>query len=355
MSKEFYTALGNTVKWPFLSQLNFPPPGSITYDDVLLMPSTDTKIESRRSVNLSVQFGPYKLRTPIITAPMDTISGEQMIRTMNDLGAIGTLPRNDNFDSTLTLCEKLSRDQIPCLYALGLNDALNQARELKERGAKMILLDVAHGGMEQVKKTASEIKNILDLSIVAGNIVSYPQAIKYRDAGIDIARVGVGPGGACKTRLVAGTGFPQLSAIFETTSAGIFVIADGGIKHPGDVAKALAAGANMVMIGSLFAGTKETPGEVENGQKQFRGQASIGYMEDHNVVSDGFRASEGVEVMVPAKGSVREVVDNITGGLRSAMSYTGAKDIESLQSKAVFTFASPAAQQESRPYMDKKA
>lgn len=352
---EFYTALGNTVRWPsFSSQPNFPAPGSITYDDVLLVPGVNTAIESRKAPDLSVQFGPFKLRTPIVTAPMDSISGERMIRRMAELGGIGTLPRSDDFDATLALCAQLSESDVPCLYALGLNDALHQAEALKKRGAKMVLLDVAHGGMEQVKRTAGEIKNKLDLSIVAGNIVTYPQAQEYVKAGIDIARVGVGPGGACKTRLVAGTGFPQLSAIFETTESGIYVIADGGIRYPGDVAKALAAGANMVMIGSMLAGTEETPGEVVDGMKQFRGQASESYMRDHGVEPGEFRAAEGVDIKVPARGSIKYIIDDLTGGLRSAMSYAGAVNIGELQNKAIFTFTSHAAQLENTPHIAKK-
>lgn len=354
MSKEFYTSLGKTVRWPrFASQPNFPPPGSITYDDVLLVPGADTMIESRQSPDLSVNFGPYTLRTPIVTAPMDTVSGEVMIRRMAELGAIGSLPRSNDFGEVLRICESLSQDDVPCLYALGLSQAVDQAGQLKERGAQMVLLDVAHGGMEQVARVAGEIKNRHGLTIVAGNIVTYPQAEAYKKAGVDIARVGVGPGGVCKTRLVAGAGFPQVSAIFETTESGIYVVADGGIRYPGDVAKALAAGANMVMIGSLFAGTQETPGKVTKGRKRLRGQASTSYMQDSGVVPGEYRAAEGVEVTVPARGSVEDVVNDIRGGLRSAMSYVGAKSIGELQDKAVFTFTSHAAQQENKPYMDK--
>ncbi len=352
MSKEFYVGLGKTTRWPTFPP-QFPPPTSITYDDVLLVPGSGTEIESRRQPNLSVQFGPYTLRTPIVSAPMDTVSGERMIRKLADLGAIGSLPRNNNFAETLSLCEQFSRDNIPCLYALGLENAFEQASQLKERGAGMILLDVAHGGMGKVARTAGDIKDKLDMFIVAGNIVTYEQASTYKKVGVDIARVGVGPGGACTTRLVAGSGFPQLSAIFETTETGIYVIADGGIRYPGDMAKALAAGANSVMIGSAFAGTEETPGEIHNGYKRFRGQASTSYMKDNGTQPGEFRAAEGIETDVLARGSVEQIINEMTGGVRSAMSYTGAQTIQEFQKKALFTFVSSAAQAESRPHIIK--
>ncbi len=148
---------------------------------------------------------------------------------------------------------------------------------------------------------------------------------------------------------MAGTGFPQLSAIFETSESGIFVIADGGIRHPGDAAKALAAGAKMVMLGTMFAGTEETPGEVINGMKSFRGQASEEYMRDNGVEVDGFRAAEGVTTQVMAKGSVAHVIDEITGGIRSAMSYTGAKNLDEFRRKSVFAIISDSTKAENQP------
>ena len=353
MSKEFYIARGATTTWPALPP-GSPPPGSIAYNDVLLVPGADTKIESRKKPDLSVQFGPYVLRTPVISAPMDTISGEEMILKLNKLGAMGSLPRNKNFEENLRLCERFSGENIPCLYAIGLKDAVDEAGQLKERGAKMVLVDVAHGGMEVVKKLAGEIKNKHGLYVVAGNIVTYDQAEAYKQAGIDAARVGVGPGAVCTTRIVSGHGFPQMSAVFETTDSGLFVIADGGIVYPGDVAKAMAAGAKLVMIGSLFGGTEETPGEVMNGQKALRGQASESYMTDNGTRSGEYRAAEGIDTRVPVQGSVSHIIDTITGGMRSALSYTGAENIEEFQNKAVFNFVSSAAQKESRAHILEK-
>lgn len=346
MSKRFYTALGAFETWPKLTQVR---PSSITYADVTLLQQF-SKVVSRSELDISVKFGPFKLEVPIITAPMDTISGEKMIREMHKLGGLGTLPR-DGIKKSAALCEKLSRDKVPCIYAVGLRDALEEARIFKEHGAQIILLDVANGGMERVMKTASAIKSKLGVMIVAGNVSNYALAMKYKAAGIDVVRVGVGPGGGCDTRQVAGTGFPQLSAVLEAAAAGVPVIADGGIREPGDVNKAIAAGAQTVMIGSLFAGCDETPGDVIKGKKYFRGQASEDYMRDHGLETDSNRAAEGVSTYVPLKGPVKKIVDKIKAGLKSAMSYTGATSIKDFQKKAQFVIVSPAAVKEGKPWI----
>ena len=346
MSKTFYKALGKTEQWPNLIGAS---PASLTYDDVLLIPQ-NSDIKSRSSVEIKVQFGPYTLTKPIISAPMDTITGERMARELARLGAIGTIPRGD-INERLRICEVLTKDNVPAVYCVGLKNAFDEAKLLKEKGAKVILIDVAHGGMRLVKEMAKRIKEELELYVIAGNIVAYDEAKSYRQLGVDVARVGVGPGGMCITRLVAGTGFPQLSAIFETTSANIPVIADGGIKKPADFAKAIAAGATLVMIGSLFAGYDETPGEIKNGKKHARGQASAEYMKDNGVETGEFRTAEGVALEVPVKGPVKKLVDELMGGLRSAMTYAGADSVEEFQKKAIFCLVSPSAVKEGTPWL----
>jgi IMP dehydrogenase len=273
-----------------------------------------------------------------------------MVRELARLGAIGTVPRGD-IKERLKICEVLTKDKIPAVYCVGLKNAYEEAKLLKEKGAEVILIDVAHGGMKLIREMAKRIKEELKLFVIAGNIVTFDEAIEYKKDHVDVARVGVGPGGTCKTRLVAGTGFPQLSAIFETTSTGIPVIADGGIKKPADFAKALAAGATIAMIGSIFAGTDETPGEVKNGKKVARGQASAEYMKDNGVEVGEFRSAEGISVEVPVKGPVENVVDELMGGLRSAMTYSGAENIEEFQTKAIFCLVSPSVGKESIPWL----
>lgn len=346
MSKTFYKALGKKEQWPEITGVN---PSSLTYDDVLLIPQ-NSNIVSRSHVETKIKFGPYTLEKPIISAPMDTVSGEKMARELARLGAIGTIPRGEIQDR-LKICENFSKENIPAVYCVGFKNGFDEAKLLKEKGAKVVLVDVAHGGMEQVKVLAKKIKKELKLYVIAGNIVNFDQANEYKKYGIDIARVGVGPGGTCITRLVAGTGFPQLSAVFDTTSSNIPVIADGGIKKSADFAKAIAAGASMVMIGSLFAGTDETPGEIKNGKKRVRGQASASYMKDNGVETGEFRSAEGVSIEVNVKGPVENIVNELMGGLRSAMTYAGAENISKFQQKAVFCTISPSVRKESKPWL----
>ncbi len=349
MSKRFYKSLGKKEAWPNLTGIRA---SSLTYGDVLLVPQTNTFLKSRESANLTTQFGPYKLRVPIIAAPMDTIVGEKMIRALAELGAIGTLPRNKNFAENVSQCKKFTEEGVPCVYAIGLKNALQDAQTLKKNGAKIVLLDVAHGGMKQMIGAVTAIKkSVKNMWVIAGNIATYEQALWYKKNGVDIARVGVGPGGLCSTRLVAGSGFPQLSAVFETTTTKIPVIADGGIRHPGDAAKALAAGASIIMIGSLFAGCDETPGKIVNGKKRVRGQASESYMRDNHVAPGEYRAAEGIETYVPTKGPVQNVINQIAGGIRSAMSYAGASSLQEFSKKALFTLVSSSAADESRPHI----
>ncbi len=342
MSKSFYHSLGQTETWP---QLSGAHPASLTYDDVLLMPQANTTIGSRRETDITVKFGPFTLHKPIVTAPMDTVSGEQMALLMHKLGGLTFMPRGF-IDESLAVCQRLQKKKINAVYSIGLKNALEHATAFKKLGVKALLLDVAHGGMREVVRTAARLQEQLQLTVIAGNIVSYEQALAYKEAGLQIARVGVGGGGMCITRLVAGSGFPQLSAVFETTASGLQIIADGGVKKPADFAKAIAAGARVIMVGSMLTGTEEAPGEVEGGFKKARGQASEDYMKDNGSSLGEFRSAEGITAMVAYKGSAERIINDLVGGLRSAMSYTGAKNIAEFQDKAQFALASPAAQGE---------
>lgn len=342
MSKNFYQALGKIETWPNLSNTH---PASLTYDDVLLVPQARTEVGSRRETDISVKFGPFTLEKPIVTAPMDTVSGEKMARLMHQMGGLTFMPRVF-IDEALAACKSLQKDKINAVYSIGLKHAFEDAKAFKKLGAKVLLLDVAHGGMQSIIDAAAEIQEKLKMTVIAGNIVSYDQAMTYKEAGLKIARVGVGGGGMCITRLVAGAGFPQLSAVFETVSSGLEVIADGGIRKPADFAKAIAAGASVIMVGSMLAGTEEAPGQVVGGVKKARGQASEDYMKDNGSKLGEFRSAEGIMTMVPYKGSAEWIINDLIGGLRSAMSYVGAKNIKEFQAKAQFVIASQAAQGE---------
>lgn len=347
MTAQFYQGLGKTKTWPDLPGIS---PASLTYDDVLLVPQLAESVTSRSEVDVSVKFGPFELTKPIVTAPMDTIVSERMMRLVAEAGGLGFFPRGP-IKQVAAICKKLTTDGVIGVYAVGLKHALEDAKLLKKAGAQMILVDVAHGGMAQVIEVAKDIRKKLNLFVIAGNIVSFKQAQAYRRAGIDLARVGVGPGGLCSTRLVAGAGFPQLSAILETTSTGIDVIADGGIRKPADAAKALAAGAKVIMIGSLLGGTEETPGEVTAGKKKVRGQASEDFMQDQGLATGEFRAAEGIDTSVPARGSAIHVINELAAGIRSAMSYTDAGNLSEFRKKAQFVLVSESTRFENTPHI----
>jgi IMP dehydrogenase len=223
----------------------------------------------------------------------------------------------------------------------------------------MVLVDIAHGGQARLVRLLAEMQSLPDLqgiSFVTGNIATAAQARDYLDPPVAAyVRVGVGSGGLCTTRLIAGTGVGQLSAIFDVAGTGLPVIADGGVRHPGDVAKAIAAGAQVVMVGSLLAGTDETPGDAFDdgtGPKKFvRGQASYSYMLDNKIEVDLTRAPEGESGLVPTKGSARTVLTQVSGGLRSAMSYTGATTLAEFRDRAVFTLVSNATLFENQPHI----
>lgn len=350
MSKKFYFAKGKTTTWP---NIPFTQPTSLTYNDVLLLPQ-NSRIRSRSETDISVQFGPFKLKVPIVSAPMDTITGEKMIRKLASLGALGCLPRAP-LEKNLAICQRLVKDNVPFVCAISLKDAFATAKTLKKVGVKMILVDVANGGLKVVQEAAAVIKKQLKIDCFTGNIASFEHAKAFKRLGLNIARVGIGPGGLCTTRMKTGVGIPQLSAILETSSAGVEVCADGGIRQPADVAKALAAGASSVMIGSLFAGTEETPGKIQDGYKLARGQASTSYMNHNKIAMEDHRTDEGIATMVKAQGSVEHIVKDIVGGLKSSMSYTNAKTISEFQRRAIFVVANtPSAQQEARPHILEK-
>jgi len=359
MSNKFYKGLGRHDIWPEISA-----PMELTYDDVNIVPGVKTPLNSRSEVDPYVEIGPYKNILPIISAPMDSISAldengdVQMIRALAKAGALGTLPvhkKGDSIKKHLELCERFTNEEVPCIYTVNFQDTIAEAEAYYARGARILMFDTAHGGQMRVERSVKELKDKFgaNITLIAGNIATYLGAQWYKEMGVDIAKVGIGPGSVCTTRLTTGVGMPQISAIFDTRAAGISIIADGGLKHPGDVAKAMAAGANFVMIGGMFAGTEETPFEVNAaGQKlrKYRGQASEDYMTDNKIEKSKARTHEGISTEVANKGSVIEIVHRIEGGLRSAMSYVGAPDLKAFEEMATFTTVSTAAHLEGHPH-----
>ncbi len=245
--------------------------------------------------------------------------------------------------------------------AIGVGQ-LDRAKALVEAGVDVIVLDSAHGHSQGIIDTLKMIKSELDVDVIAGNIATGSAAMDLIEAGADAVKVGIGPGSICTTRIVAGVGVPQISAIDEVAEVanrmGVPVVADGGIKYSGDVAKALAVGASSVMLGSALAGTYEAPGEmiIYNGRqfKEYRGMGSIGAMTKGSTdryFQEGTAADklvpEGIEGRVPYRGKIADVIHQMTGGLRSSMGYCGSKDIPTLWEKAEFVEITSAGLKES--------
>ena len=247
------------------------------------------------------------------------------------------------------------------------SDTFERAEALFEAGADAIVIDTAHGHSAGVLRKISEIRaHFPDRTLIAGNIATAEGARSLYEAGVDVVKVGIGPGSICTTRVVAGVGVPQVTAIYDAASVareyGKTIIADGGIKYSGDIVKALAAGGNAVMLGSMFAGTDEAPGETEIFQgrkyKSYRGMGSIAAMKKgssdryfQGAVNEANKlVPEGIEGRVAYKGSVADIVFQLIGGIRAGMGYTGAEDIQALHDKAQFVEMSGAGLIESHPH-----
>lgn len=259
-----------------------------------------------------------------------------------------------------------SKNRLLVGAAIGVTgDFLERAEELVRMGVDLLVIDTAHGHQINIAKALKKVKNKLNVEVIAGNVATAKATRFLIDAGADAVKVGIGPGSICTTRVIAGIGVPQLTAVMDcaevAAQSNVPIIADGGIKYSGDIVKALAGGASAVMIGSLFAGTDESPGEfiIFNGRrfKSYRGMGSIGAMKRgsgeryfQNATEENKMVAEGIEGMVPYKGPLKDYIYQLCGGLRSGMGYCGARDLESLKAHAEFIEISSAGLKESHPH-----
>ena len=328
-----------------------------TFDDVLIVPKY-SEVRSRKEVDLSVDLGKHRLQMPLIAANMDTVCGPKMASEMDRLGSFGVIHRNiplvaggcalqnTRFGS---VAGRTTRSAV----AFGVNDDLDTVvSEANRWRTQILVLDIAHGHSKHALAALKYVMSGIDheATFIGGNVAT-PSAVEdFAKIGTDVVKIGIGPGSVCSTRVVAGVGVPQLTAIAECSvvadSLGIQTIADGGIKTPGDAAKALAAGAAAVMIGGMFAGTNEAPGKtvtLADGTvgKEHRGMASA---------EAGSAFPEGVSGVVASKGPVAEVVESINRGIRSACSYVGAGNLLELQTNTEFVEISAAGLRESAPH-----
>lgn len=315
--------------------MNQPEVG-YTFDDYLLVPQF-SDVKSRSNVDISTVFCGYSMATPVIPANMDTITGEQMMVTLPDLGQVAMPHRYMNSD--LLLDKRVARMCVPSI-GIQASDMLT-SMNLFVLGYRAICIDVAHGHNKYVGEMILYLKKIGFEYVVAGNVATYEGAKYLADCGATYVKVGVGPGSVCQTRGMTGHGVPQMTAIMEAargirtsgnTRAGL--IADGGISAPGDIAKALAAGADFVMSGYIFAGCEETPHPGA-----YRGMASLeSQVANRGKVSND--TPEGVSLQVATKGSVFDVFREVAGGLRSALSYSGCHNLEEFKNRSVLRLVS---------------
>ncbi|TLU81915.1 MAG: IMP dehydrogenase [Chlorobium sp.] len=344
--------------------------GIVTNRDLRIKPEADAKIAH------------IMTSTNLITAREDVdLQKAEEILISNRIEKLLITDNNGNLKGLITFKDIQKRKQFPnsCKdsqghlragAAVGISsNTLERVHALVEAGVDVIAVDTAHGHSRAVIDMVKSIKHIYpDVQVIAGNVAT-PDAVRdLVEAGADCVKVGIGPGSICTTRIVAGVGMPQLTAIMncaeEAAKTNTPIIADGGVKYSGDIAKALAAGADSVMIGSIFAGTDESPGEIilYEGRKfkTYRGMGSLGAMSEPEGSSDRYfqdasseskkYVPEGIEGRIPAKGSLDEVVYQLIGGLKSAMGYCGVASIEELKKKTNFVRITSAGLRESHPH-----
>jgi IMP dehydrogenase len=364
-----------------------PFPFGITFDDVLLIPGYSDF--ARADIDLSTQLTKkIKLTSPFVSAPMDTVTESKLAIALAEQGGIGVIHRNLAISDQADQVAEVAKYKLLVGAAIGANPGFeDRAKALIAAGVSVIVIDSAHGNAKPIVDAIHYMKKTFpEIEIIAGNVATKTGAENLIKAGADALRVGMGPGAICTTRIISGMGVPQLTAIMETASVakkhGVPILADGGIKYSGDMVKALAAGAATVMMGSYFAGALEAPGKVHELKpehvpsrfksilskkqatyqfKEYRGMGSMGAMQEGARIKsedefhgksyqDRVLVAEGVESLTPVKGTLKEIVDQTVGGIRSGMYYVGVKTIQELQEKGRFMQITQASLTESHPH-----
>lgn len=356
----------------------------LTFDDVLLIPAESHVLPNE--VKLDTKLAPnLQLHIPLISAGMDTVTEGNMAIAMAENGGLGVIHKNLSIEVQVEEVKKAKgktvdpnlphpavddQGRLLAAAAVGVtSDTFERAESLLEAGSDAIVIDTAHGHSAGVLRKIKEIReHFPNATLIAGNVATGEGTAALFDAGVDVVKVGIGPGSICTTRIVAGVGVPQITAIYDAASVaqkhGKKIIADGGIKYSGDVVKALAAGGNAVMLGSMFSGTTEAPGTIFTNEgkqfKSYRGMGSVGAMSQQHGSSDRYfqggvneankLVPEGVEALVPYKGDVSNIIYQIDGGLRAGMGYVGAGTIEELIENSQFVQITNAGLRESHPH-----
>jgi len=367
------------------AKYSFPP--ALTFDDVLLIPGYSDF--SRSEIDLETKLTKkITLKIPFVSAPMDTVTESDLAISLARAGGIGIIHRNLTIQDQADHVEKTKKENLLVGAAVGASDGFEKRVEaLAKAGVDVLVIDSADGFTKQVIDATRFVKQTYkEVEVISGNVATFDGAKALIEVGADAIRVGMGPGAICTTRIISGMGVPQITAIFETVRAAKMtqtpILADGGIKYSGDVTKALAAGAGAVMMGSFFASANESPGKtvlLEKDEvparfrsifnhthqnypfKEYRGMGSIGAMKrGAEIKSEGefhgksykdkVLVAEGVEGLVPIKGTVQQLLDQAMGGIKSGMYHVGAKTIQELQEKAQFIQITQASLTESHPH-----
>ena len=362
-------------------------PEYLTYDDVLLLPAYADF--SRSDIDISTKLSKtISLKAPFVSAPMDTVTESALAIALAQLGGIGIIHRNLTIADQVTQVKAVKAVDLLVGAATGASAGFEErAEKLIAAGVDIICIDSAHGHAKLVIEAVTYLKKYYPtLQVMAGNVATYDGALALIKAGVDSLRVGMGPGAICTTRIVSGMGVPQLTAIAETVRAaqpaGVPVIADGGIKYSGDMVKALAVGASTIMTGKIFASCQESPGEQTSLPpkhvparfkdilkdkkdaylfKSYRGMGSVAAMQKGAQIKsedefhgksykDRVLVAEGVEGLVPVTGTVKDILDQSIGGIKSGMYYVGCTSIQELWNKAQFIKITQASLTESHPH-----
>jgi len=333
-----------------------------SFDDVLIVPKYN-KVLSRREVNFKTRVTRnYEINIPLIAANMDTICELEMAISLGKLGGLGVIHRFMSIEEQARQISEIKKHGLITAAAIGVKDVEERVKALVNAGVNILVIDIAHGHSKYAGKTLDYIKTTYPhVDVMAGNIATKDAAEYFLSKGADAVKVGIGPGSLCTTRLMTGAGVPQITAImdvYEATKGEIPICADGGIKMPADVVKAIGAGANTVMSGFIFAGTQETPGEIveEYGEKfkLYRGSASYDVAlkkaeldgeKDKKIIN-----VEGEKTLIPYKGSISPIVEEYLGALASGMTYLGAREMKNIIGKADFIEMTNSGMKESQAH-----
>ena len=335
---------------------------ALTYDDVNIIPKY-SELEHRSDCDLSTQFTKnIRLKIPVVSSPMDTITELDMAIELDMLGGMGIIHRFMSIEKQSKMSNTLYTYNVKFGAAIGVTgDWFERAQELVKNGCDVLFIDVAHGHHKLVKNALRRLKNEISntFEVVAGSVATSKAARQICEWGADGVRVGIGNGSLCETRIRTGVGVPSITSILDCASLcdnfGVPVIADGGIRNVGDSCKSLGAGADCFMLGSLLSGTKETPGEIEkvgkwpNEQlyKKYRGSSSIDSKKERGEEKN----VEGNTKIVPYKGKIKRIIQDIQEGIRSSFSYVGANNISEFHSKVEFVEVTKAGQIEALPHL----